>query len=105
MNWPVLFSLLANAGLLVWLYHVTERYHRDQGLISRLEAKARQYSALLVEMQQLIDDEKDLDKCLQEEIDGRKLEDARDVRYEQNLARGEDEEILPWVPIARAKKG
>lgn len=80
----------------VWIWRLTKNFHRLSGMLSRANAKVAQHKLLVEELRDLIEDDAHLDKCLQDEVDGKIFTRAQEVEYEQNKERGEDE--IPWIP-------
>ena len=89
-------ALLIIIGEGMWICRLTKKYHRLMGALSRASAKVAQHKILVTEPRELVEDDEDLDRCLQEEVDAKFAETARDIRYEQNKASGRDE--IPWIP-------
>jgi len=94
------FVLMFLSGVMVgealWICRLTKNYNRLSGALSRASAKVAQHKLLVTELRELVEDDADLDRCLQEEVDAKFAETARDIRYEQNKASGRDE--IPWIP-------
>ncbi len=88
----------------LWIWRLTKNYRRVAGELSRAGAKVAQHKILVDELQALIQDDADLDKCLEDEVQAKFAEDARDVRYEQNKVRWDAEHPeSPWVPKTNPK--
>lgn len=89
------------AGEAMWIWNLTSSYHRMSDALGRASAQVTQHRILIAELQQLIADDEDMNKCFQEEIEGKAFERAREVTYEQ--AAVEREESMPWIPTKNPK--
>ena len=101
--WIISLVLLI-IGEAVWIYRLTKNYHRLLEALSRASAKVAQHRILIADLQCLIEDDADLDRCLEAEIDGKAYARAREVEYEQNVKRWDAENPeIPWVPKDNCK--
>ena len=101
--WLVSIALLA-FGEAVWIRCLTLKYYALQDMVGRASAQVAQHKIMVSDLKQLIEDDEDLDRCLREEINGKAWTRAREVEYEQNKARYDDEHPeSPWVPKENPK--
>ena len=100
----ILALLLLLIGASGWISRLTKSYNRVLDELGRAYAKVAQHKILIADLQQLIEDDEDLDKCLRDEIDGKAYERAREVQYEQNKHWFDKENpSTPWVPKRNPK--
>ncbi len=85
----------------VWILKLTRKYNKMLSALGRASAQVAQHRLLVTELQQLIADDEDLNKCFQSEVEGKAFERAREVTYEQ--ASVEKGDSMPWIPKENPK--
>ncbi|KKL80581.1 hypothetical protein LCGC14_2003320 [marine sediment metagenome] len=98
--------ILILVGEAVWIRCLTLKYYALQDMVGRASAQVAQHKIMVSDLKQLIEDDEDLDRCLRDEINGKAWARAREVEYEQNKARWDEDagpDHIPWVPKENPK--
>lgn len=99
VDFVVCLIAIIGIGEAVCIIYLDRKRDADQEIISQLKTKVDHHRILIADLQALIEDDADLDKCLADEVMGEAFERAREVEYEQNR-KWYDEAYpgSPWVP-------